>query len=299
MSQISVNAHLANRQTLDLAVQAGCRGVRIDGVWPMIQPDRGTFLWTLLDESVFGAVERHLEVLVTLNGVPAWANRGQGWNGLPILLSDWTTFVHAVCTRYRQQIAVLEIFNEANIAGCWAGTAEQYVSMLLHPAAEVVRRIAPEMRIAGPAVSTEGPWRPWLETVLRLGGNDLQIVTVHAYAKDGHAVWQALSQPPRWWEIWRRPSVQQVIQASGAAQLPVWVTETGFNTGKVSEAHQAEYYDQLLEGWQTQPWIEQLFAYQLIDEPAPVHWGLFREDRSPKPVIQIIQQRQWTRREEV
>jgi len=295
MPRLSVNAHLASRRTLDLAVQAGCRGVRIDGVWAMMQPARDVWDWTLLDESVVGAAERNLEVLVTLNGTPAWANGGHERNVPPIEISDWQTFVKAVCERYRGQIGVLEIFNEPNIFGYWTGTAEQYVNYLLIPAIDVIRAAAPGIKIAAPALSTEGDWRPWLDTMLNKSRHLIDLISVHCYAKHGRAVWDALSEPPTWWEaliLRKGPCVKDVIGSAGAANLPLWLTETGWSTHKVSEAEQASYFDQLLEGWATQPWVENLFAYQLIDERYPVLCGLFRENGSPKPVVQVMQQRQ-------
>lgn len=291
MPHASVNAHLASRSTLDLAVQAGCRGVRLDGNWTMLQPERGAWDWGLLDDSVYGAKALDLEVLLTLSQIPAWANGGHERNVPPILIHDWQLFVKAVCERYREHLAAIEIFNEPNIHGYWTGTAEQYVDYLLLPAVEVIRASAPGVKVAGPALSTEGDWPEWLHAMLSLSRQVIDMVSVHAYAKDGRAVWQALQQKPRWWEIWRDPSVKQVIQEAGADHLPVIVTECGWNTADVSEAKQADCVDQLLEGWVSQPWVQALYLYQLWDETHPVWWGLFRGDKSPKPVVQVIQRR--------
>jgi len=293
MPRLSVNAHLASRSTLDLAVQAGCRGVRLDGNWRELQPQRDTWDWAVLDESIYGATERKLEVLVTLSQVPPWANGGHEPNIPPIQIRDWQAFVKAVCERYRGQIGVLEIFNEPNIYGFWTGTAEQYVDYLLVPAIDVIRATAPEMKIAAPALSTEGEWRPWLDTMLRMSRHLIDIISVHCYAKHGRAVWDALSQQPSWWEaliLRKGPCVKHVISDAGAAHVPVWVTETGWSTHKVSEAEQSGCIDQLLEGWATHPWVENIHVFQLIDERYPVLCGLFRQDGSPKPCVKTIQQ---------
>jgi len=290
--KIGVNVHLASRSTLDLAVQAGCTYVRIDAPWPMVQPYRNEWAWALLDDSVEGARERNLEVLVTLNGVPPWANGGRERNIPAIEVTDWVLYVKAIVERYRSHLAAIEIWNEANIYGYWAGTAEQYVQYLLKPAAGVIRQIAPEIKICGPALSMEGKWPAWLETVLKAGGDALDVVSTHCYQKDGKAIWQALCETPKWWVVWKDPCLQDVLRDVGMSHRPVYLTECGWNSAKVTEAQQADAVDQLLERWQTQPWVQKVYLYQLIDERHPVWWGLFHEDRSPKPVVQVIQKRQ-------
>ena len=291
MPHVSVNAHLASRSTLDLAVQAGCRGVRLDGNWPMLEPTRGHFDWGLLDDSIYGAKALDLEVLLTLSQIPAWANGGKERNVPPILIHDWQLFVQAVCERYRQHMAALEIWNEPNVHGFWASSVEQYVDYLLIPAVEVIRASAPGVKIAAPALSTEGEWPAWLATMLSQSRQVVDSISIHCYQKDGRAVWRAMSQTPAWWEFWKSPSVKHVIQEAGADHLPLWLTECGWNTADVSEAKQADCVDQLLEGWQTQPWVQALYLYQLWDEGHPVGGGLFRGDKSPKPVVQVIQRR--------
>jgi polysaccharide biosynthesis protein PslG len=286
---LGVNAHLPSAVTLDLAVAAGFGSIRADFNWPMMQPERDRWDWSVTDQVVSDARSRGLEIYATLSQTPPWASQSQARNSPPDYPHDWATFVQAVAERYRHQVWHWGIFNEPNIHGYWTGSVEQYVDELVLPAAQVLHRMGPEQRVCAPDLSTEGEWPDWLRTMLRRSQGAVDLVTVHSYQRDGAMVWQRLSEPPRWWAFWQDPCVHQVIHEGHAGHLDVWVAEVGWNTADVTEAQQAAYYLQLLEGLAAQPWVTRLFTYQLQDEPAPLNWGIYHTDGTPKPAVAVVQ----------
>lgn len=68
---------------------------------------------------------------------------------------------------------------------------------------------------------------------------------------------------------------------------PVVITEAGYNTTEVSEADQARLTEQLIEDALALG-VVRLYLYELLDDRADNHWGLFRLDGSPKPAAETV-----------
>ena len=114
-------AHL--RQLLDEVQAAGIGWVRIDFIWALVQPQRGTFDWSLYDEIVAEARARGIEVLAILAYTPGWATDGDAFNGVPRDVEDWRTFSRRAAERYRGRIAAWEHWNEPNLPQFWPAAA--------------------------------------------------------------------------------------------------------------------------------------------------------------------------------
>jgi hypothetical protein len=112
-------------------------------------------------------------------------------------------------------------------------------------------------------------------------------VTIHSYQDSGHDVLQRVGGPVPPWD---RPTVRDVMRATGTTGKPLWLTETGWSTANVSEDQQASYVDQVLEGFQSAG-IAKVFVYQLVDEPYPEWHGILHQDLSPKPAYEAYQLR--------
>jgi Glycosyl hydrolases family 39 len=290
-SRIGVNGHLASRALLDLAAQAGLHSMRGDFNWDDIQPEPDPnpdhWRWGPTDALVYGCRERDIEVFATLAYTPDWANGGQGRYVPPHHVEDWRRFVRAVAERYRHNVWSWGLWNEPN-RDFFTGTVEQYVQMIVTPAAEILHAIGPENRVCGPDLATEGDWPSWFRLMLRGTRGLLDIVTVHSYQPDGLAVWRALTQEPPWYEPWRPPGVRQVMASAGAGHLPLWLTESGWwAESPGEEAHQADAVEQVLEKMQASHEVERFFYYRLIDEPQEKR-GAYRDNGSPKPVVEVF-----------
>jgi len=115
--------------------------------WNGIQPSPGTFNWSACDNEILTETSKAQLVLI-LGYTPSWSG-----NGVVPNVSDWTTFVRAAVTRYRAapyNVHYYEIWNEpTQAAGFFGGTDQQYVDVILNPAAPIVR--AAGGHVVGPA----------------------------------------------------------------------------------------------------------------------------------------------------
>jgi hypothetical protein len=284
-----VNIHQANDPArLTRAASLGGQYWRADGNWYDIQPQRDVWAWDYFDAMIAGAQTHGCSIALTIGGTPDWANGGQGRHVPPSEIQYWTHFVETIAQRYRGQIGIWLLWNEPN-RDYWTGTLEQYVNDIVRPAAQVLKSVDPANVIGAPELSTEGDdWTAWLRTFLQQAGHLIDIITVHAYDADGAAVWRKLTQSRRWWELWRRPSVREVIDRAGYGQKPCWVDECGWQSDQVGEEGQAARWDQLLERLQGASWPAGIVVYQLQDEPG-VSYGIYRQDGTPKPATAVIQ----------
>ena len=104
-----------------------------------------------------------------------------------------------------------------------------------------------------------------------------------------------LRQPPLALAVRHAPSVNEVLKSTGWTQdKPVWLTETGWESSRVGEPRQADYYAGFLSDWFTgrpgRDWISKVFFYELKDGPdGSYSWGILRADGSPKPAYGAYQ----------
>jgi hypothetical protein len=229
---------------------------------------------------------RGLNIYATLAYSPAWANGGQAPNTLPLNADDWYNFVYETVSRYWDQVQHWGMWNEPNFKAFWSGSVTEYLQMILDVGARAVRDVQGGL-VLGPELGMEDDWWVWFAQILAQKPDDLDIVTIHNYQDSGHDVLRRVSGPVPPWD---RPTVRDVMQATGTKGKPLWLTETGWNTADVSEDQQASYVDQVLEGFQSAG-IAKVFVYQLVDEAYPEWHGILQQDLSSKPAYEAYQRR--------
>jgi Glycosyl hydrolases family 39 len=227
-SPYGINAHLPSAQEMDGLVGLGASWVRLDFNWPDLEPTRDGYDYSLTDSIVAPLVQRGISIYATLAYTPGWANGGQGRNTPPTDSRDWWNFCHNVARHYAGQITHYGMWNEPNQKGFFSGSMAQYINLILEPGFQAIKAATPQALVCGPELAMMDNWQAWLSTILARGGRFLDVVTQHCYEHDGHAVIRAMRQVP-------------------TGPKPLWLTETGWNTNRVSEADQANYYGQLLE----------------------------------------------------
>jgi hypothetical protein len=253
----------------------------------MMEPTRGVYDWTLTDAVVRDARARGLNVYATLAYAPAWANGDQAPNTPPLDPQDWYAFVYTTVSRYRGSVRHWGMWNEPNFTHFFRGSADQYIGTILRVGAQAVRDADPSSYVLGPELAQEGDWWVWLYTVLDEAAEAIDIVTQHSYQDNGQDVLLRLAGAE---EPWHRPTVRDVMQWTGTSGKELWLTETGWNTARVSEEEQAAYYKQVLDGVEEYDWLGKVFFYQLVDEPgSPDQWGMLRVDLSPKAAYATYQ----------
>jgi hypothetical protein len=135
-----------------------------DGVsWREIETTPGVFDWTVLDAEMAKAREHGVTVLLVLGQTPTFdstrpaapSTYGPGASAMPTQAA-WTAYVKAVATRNRSVwggIASFQVWNEANVAGYWSGTAKQMATLTAWTRA-VLRSAGSTATLVGPALVT-------------------------------------------------------------------------------------------------------------------------------------------------
>jgi len=167
--------------------------------------------------------------------------------------------------------------------------------------------------------------RPTLEEVKRLGlpakmildsrvyGNDTSWMdTLYARIPDLNSLFYAFADHPYWYghdpaetspagPFDRIETLRQRMNAHGAEDKPILITEYGESTAScseecVSEQGQAEHLAEMIDAIVAHPgWkVEMLSIYQLIDrgtgsDERELQFGLLRQSGAPKPAYAVVQ----------
>jgi len=268
-----VNGHTPTPRVVGEIAVAGIRWVRVDFVWPFVEPEQDRFDWRLYDALVEDLESRGLRIYATLQSTPEWATDGAPFSGVPRDPADWRDLCYRAAARYRGRVHAWGFWNEPNNDRFWDGSWDQYVDDILLAAADAVRAADPDALICGPDLAhlSSADWDSWLERVVRDTRTELDVVTHHLYPDDNdhRTVTRDLTRPAQW--PWDEPSVREVLDDAGwYVQLPFWLTETGASSSR-GEASQASFYRGLLADWflpgRTSWWMSRVFFYHIHDDP--------------------------------
>jgi hypothetical protein len=200
---------------------------------------------------------------------------------------DWYAFVYTTVSRYRGSVQHWGMWNEPNRKNFFSGSPAQYIDTILRVGAQAVREADPNGYVLGPELAQEGDWWLWLNTVLDRAAEAIDIVTQHSYQDIGDDVLQRLGGPV---EPWNRPTVRDVMRWTGTDAKVLWLTETGWSTAGMSEEAQAASYKQVLGGVEAYDWLNKVFFYGLVDDPASASkYGMLHSDLTPKPAYEAYQ----------
>jgi len=260
---------------------AGFRWVRQRFGWEEIEPQRGVLDWSRWDAIVEGCAQHELNLLVVLDGSPAWA-RPDPANHSPFTppqqVADWGAFVHALATRYRGRIGAYQMWDEPNLAEHWGG---HYVDPVAYMA--ILREGALQVRQADPGVPVllaalaptveNGPLNlnevEFLRQLVQAGGAPFfDIVAVQPYGFGDPP-----EAPPRADRLnWARTTlVRRELVRLGLTEMPVWATAGGWNVFAgdpfnpwpvVSVQQQIDYtLAALQQAHRDWPWLGVTFLY--------------------------------------
>ena len=174
--------------------------------WSDINTAHGVYNWSRLDMWLAKAQAAGQDVLYTVYYTPAWASSnpsgactngqlGAGGCYPPLDLNadgtgtnqNFKDFIGALMNHVGAgKIKYLEIWNEPNITGEWAGTTPQLVRMA-QDAGAVAKAIDSSVQIVGPAETGDGAGlhglqMNWLNGFLSSGGgNYVDVIALHGY----------------------------------------------------------------------------------------------------------------------
>jgi hypothetical protein len=240
--------------------------------WRELEPSRGIFTFTLLDQYVSTAEQHNTELLLTLAYTPQWAsqrpfeasNGGPGASAPPANIADWNNFVTAIVTRYKGRITAYEILNEPNLPSYFTGAVADQFAMLQN-AYQIIKQIDPAATVVGPGYMGNGFLQ--LDQLLTMGGDQfMDVVAYHFYVFPGkpEAI-QVLIDP-----------VLNVLAKHNLTK-PLWDTEIGFGPTQTftDENQQAAYFARtILLHWRDHiaraywyAWDNHLWAHLWMTEP--------------------------------
>ncbi len=199
--------------------------------WREIETANGVFDFTRLDAQVDAARSHHATVLVVLGQTPRfhsrhphrWGSYGRGAASMPTK-SSWTRYVRTVVRRYAGRHVDYQVWNEANVAGYWNGSARQ-MAKLTRWTSRVVAHNDRHAQVVAPAMATRlTGQRRWLRTfyATRVGGRPVaayvDVVSLNLYPlpKQGPEKSMALLDASR------------TMLARLGVHKPIWNTEINY-----------------------------------------------------------------------
>ena len=199
--------------------------------WSYLNPSRGVYDWTLLDQWLDLAESHHVDVLYTFGITPSWAAANPalacpyhpGACSPPADLRDWDAFVRSVVLHANGRIKYWELWNEPNLAEFWSGDI-QTLAAVSQRAYTIIKSIDPNAVVLTPA-ATASPsnFAAWLTSYFAAGGGDsADIVAFHGYLPPTAAA------PERVKDV--IDSINTAMSRSGLGGKPVWDTEASWGT---------------------------------------------------------------------
>jgi len=209
--------------------------------WSALEPQKGKWDFTLLDNLVALGEQHHKEITLTLGQSPVWASSrptekspyGLGASAPPAKIDDWREYVRTVGTRYKGRIRAYEIWNEPNLPDFYDGSVEQMVQLTDIAAAEL-KKIDPGILVVTPSC-TGGSGVGWLAKFLQAGGGrNSDVVGFHFYVSpaDPEASLNVIAR------------VQETMRANGAGSKPLWNTEFGYSVANKTPQERPDWAKQ-------------------------------------------------------
>ncbi len=218
--------------------------------WSFLEPARGGYNWTSLDQWLAAAQANGQAVMYTFGMVPGWATSdtsscgagGVSCRAPPADVTSgdamWKEYVTALVQHSLSSptahIKYYELWNEPNLAAFYTGTMPQLVTMSCDAYA-IIHQLDPNAVVISPPYSGDGTDAPgWLAQYFAAGGTHCQdAISYHAYVGG--------SDPSRLWTITN--NIRAIMTAYGIGNEPLFQTEGGSGGigGSLSSVQQAGY----------------------------------------------------------
>jgi hypothetical protein len=295
-------------QRLDRLDRLGVDVVRFTLRWDEIAKERPAdprsaddpaYRWGNGADVVEGLYDHGIPVVVTLYGVPEWANGGRAANWAPLRGADFASFASAAAERF-PWVRDWLIWNEPNQRRWLRPTSPRvYVERLLNPAYAALHRELFGIRVAGGATAPRGNVGgispvDWIRGMRREGAR------LDAYAHHPYPLKPRIDTPVAgdclWWrcKTITMATLERLHSEVRAAWGPkrIWLTEYGYQTNPpertilgVPYEAQARYVSEAaLRVWRA-PAVDMLIQFLVQDDVLPEAWqsGLYTVSGKPKP----------------
>lgn len=281
--------HAAGERLIKRAKEGGAKVVRYVVPWMRVERNRGSYDFSVDDETYRMVLEAGLRPLIVITTSPCWAHPSipceNGFNSVrpdSQFLDHFARFTRATVNRY-PQAAAFEIWNESNFVDFWGAPTNprSYRKML----------VAVDARISGahPPLLYNGliPNRGWRKyfrrSFVKLGAGDLvDGVAIHPYSgSDGANV------------VRRRIKGAKKFLRKARVPRRMWITEVGWSTAPgaeraVQKQTQARRVRRL-ETIATDLRMRSLIIHRLQDidheDPWEAGLGALEKHGAPKPLF--------------
>jgi len=216
--------------------------------WPYIEPTKGVFNWSALDNWVAAAQSHNVSFFYSTDGIPPWATSdattcqetftGSGVQACSAMVAntqDWDNFVTALANRYGSKL-IYELWNEPNTNN-FTGTVADMVTLATHEY-NMIRSVAPGAMILAPSGTSS-----YMDSYFAAGGpTGIDAVTIHIYDSVPENALTLLS------------GMKSVMSKYGLSSKPLWNTEGSWGNpayyGTLTEAQHVGYVARyLLLNW--------------------------------------------------
>jgi hypothetical protein len=287
-------------ERLDTIDRLGVDVVRFSLNWNEIEPAQGRFEWRSSDRVLRGLRTRGIQPVVTLVGVPGWANGGRAPRFAPKWGREFSAFATAAARRYRF-VRYWIIWNEPNLRR-WLepNLPGTYVRRLLNPAYRAIHRVNRRARVAGGVTGPRGNVGG-VSPVDWLRGMDRAGARLDAYAHHPHpggpfetpTKGGCFGPSCRTITLANIRLLQREVRRAWGKRVRIWLTEWGYQTNPpdeflgVSRRLQAQYIGEAARRVYRLRGVDMLIQFLYQDEPQPERFqsGLVTVAGRPKPAL--------------
>lgn len=281
--------------------QIGAEVDRIQISWAALEPEPGQFDFEGLDQVYEADLRAGIEPLFNLAFAPAWAAAEGPCDPsvaschlppAPEHYDDFAKTAAKVAGRYPQARAI-EIWNEPNTAYFWQpGADPDGYAELLRRSHAAVKRVAPEMPVAGASTAASPGGRPgyiedqeFIARLYELGSaQSMDALSVHVYPSPAAPSTTGVMD-----------DIAQIEETRGrfAVDDPIWVTETGGSTTgepALTVAEQRRILPELANALGDRSAVEMVLLHTLFRKPTgpgspETGFGIVEPAGEPLPVF--------------
>jgi Glycosyl hydrolases family 39/Cep192 domain 4 len=212
--------------------EVGLGGIRLWDThtsWSWLNPSRGVYDWSLLDQWLALAESHDVDVLYTFGVTPGWASAQPtqtctyhpGACSPPADLRDWEEFVRALVVHANGRIKYWELWNEPNLDEFWSGDIQTLLRMTQRAYA-VIKSVDPNAMVLTPApTASPSNFATWLTSYFAAGGGDYaDIVAFHGYLP------YTVADPEYLKDV--VDSINDAMSRNGQTGKPTWNTEASW-----------------------------------------------------------------------
>ncbi|AHF94659.1 hypothetical protein OPIT5_23080 [Opitutaceae bacterium TAV5] len=219
------------------AARIGVRVERRQAVWEWLQRQGSeTWDWTGMDKGISNRAEQGIGTILTIR--PEIRPRWTKWKSIeeladPKHLPDFSAFVRAVVSRYKDRILAVEIMNEPDLevsrhAAGVLHTTEIY-ARILKAGYEASKSVAPDLPVIGLDVSgVDFPRLQFSKDVLSRASGYMDIFGGHPYNHSRYVGGDALPESPPKMDAAGRMRAMAALMRQHGLPPRIWSTEFGW-----------------------------------------------------------------------